>query len=220
MRVNGKGPQTELTDGILKFGERPEDMEPDIYLVELRYRPRPEPHNVFDRLWVVVNSPVTLARFNKWLDDYVNVNWALALHPPFSRILPSGKSPDPNTWHDAEWKSTYLHHDAVWNMRSKPVKGGHGHQACYDANRNLIMTTIAAGTADFYTPYIFLGIPNWTNHRDQDVYPYIRALQLDGNPVFPTNVVIPEQLNRPCLHEGVNTHEYIRCRPVLPTGFQ
>ena len=43
-----------------------------------------------------------------------------------------------------------------------------------------------------------------------------RALQLDGNPVRPTN--FNRNLNRPCIYKGLRTDKYIEKRPVLPTG--
>ena len=79
-------------------------------------------------------------------------------------------------------KNTFLHHDAKYEMRSKPTSGGHGHQAMYNIGGQLITAPIAAGTADLYAPFDSLGIPSSAkSHRDQDVYPFIRALQLDGN---------------------------------------
>jgi hypothetical protein len=47
-----------------------------------------------------------------------------------------------------------------------------------------------------------------------DAQPFIRALQLDGNPVYPTD--FNRNLNRPCIHKGANTDNYIQRRPVLP----
>jgi YD repeat-containing protein len=120
-------------------------------------------------------------------------------------------------WHPPEEKNTYLHHNAKYEMRSKPVSGGHGHQATYDDYGQLITVTIATGSADKYAPYNSVGVPiSAKKHRDQDVYPFIRALQLDGNPVHPNNKSVPTDLNRPCIYKGSNTDKYFERRPVLP----
>jgi len=116
---------------------------------------------------------------------------------------------------------TYLHHDAKYEMRSNPVSDKHGHQAMYDDQGQLITAPIAAGTADLYAPFDSLGIPSSAKkHRKEDVYPFIRALQLDGNPVHPNNKKVPTNLTRPCIYMGLNTDKYIKKRPVLPTGTQ
>jgi len=89
----------------------------------------------------------------------------------------------------------------------------------YDANGILIESGIAAGTADLFAPYDAKNKLKWDKtHRNQDVYPFIRALQLDGNPVRANNLVIPTNLTRPCIHEGTNTGKYLEKRPPLPTG--
>ena len=112
-------------------------------------------------------------------------------------------------------KDAFLHHDAKYEMRSKPTSGGHGHQAMYNIGGQLITAPIAAGTADLYAPFDSLGIPSSAKkHRKEDVYPFIRALQLDGNPVLPRD--INRNLNRPCIYMGSNTDKYVKRRPVLP----
>ncbi len=102
-------------------------------------------------------------------------------------------------------------------MRSGPITGGHGHQATYDANGVLIETPIAAGTADIAAPYYandMLRARTGDKHLTQDVQPFLRALQLDGNPVLPRD--INRNLNRPCIYMGLNTDKYVEKRPVLP----
>ena len=85
----------------------------------------------------------------------------------------------------------------------------------YDDQGQLITAPIAAGTADLYAPYDPRWIPSSArNHREQDVYPFISALQLDGNPVLPRD--INRNLTRPCIYVGPNTDKYIEKRPVLP----
>jgi hypothetical protein len=112
-----------------------------------------------------------------------------------------------------------LHHDAKYEMRSNPTSAGHGHQAMYDVHGVLIETPIAAGSADFFAPFNSIGTARLSNkHLKQDVQPFLRALQLDGNPVLPRD--INRNLNRPCIYMGSNTDKYIEKRPVLPTGTQ
>lgn len=115
--------------------------------------------------------------------------------------------------------NSYLHHDAKYEMRSGPVSGGYGHQATYNTNGILIELSIAAGTADISAPFYANDVlrPGWT-HLEQDVKPFLRALQLDGNPVHPTD--IKRNLNRPCIYKGDKTGKYVEKRPVLPTGKQ
>ncbi|HPL26358.1 MAG TPA: hypothetical protein PLV44_12100, partial [Myxococcota bacterium] len=157
-------------------------------------------------------------------------SWTTNLPRPFASItinISNGTTnvvdPEPaapNQWGSPHPINSYLHHDAKYEMRSRP-SGKHGHQAMYDDQGQLITAPIAAGTADLYAPYDSRGIPSSArNHREQDVYPFIRALQLDGNPVHPSNKTAPTNLTRPCIYMGLNTDKYIEKRPVLPTGKQ
>ena len=222
--------------GELVFGCRPKDLEPQICLIKLHYKPNPEFDQVFDKLWVVVNAPETETSFTSWYEQSADISWTTNLPSPFSRLPLTNASqnviaidpePDsPGLWESPHGISSYLHHDAKYEMRSERI-GDHGHQATYDETGTLILNPIAAGTADFQTPYNAIGLPNGTKHRDQDVYPFIRALQLEGNPVHKISsavglgiVDVPTNLNRPCIYKGDKTDKYIERRPVLPTGKQ
>ena len=119
-----------------------------------------------------------------------------------------------------------MHHDAAFEMRSKPVSGGHGHQATYDTGGALIMDgTIAAGTADFVSPESLLN-GSTKRHRNEDVYPYVQALHMDGNPGSPDNMsglstdAVPPRLTLPCIYQGSNIGSYMTLRPSFPTGVQ
>ncbi|MGI6391111.1 MAG: binary toxin-like calcium binding domain-containing protein [Kiritimatiellia bacterium] len=216
-------------NGELIFGENPKEFKPAISLVKLHYKPNDsEPGVIFDKLWVVVNRSDTQAKFDDWYAQNADISWTTNLPRPFASItinISNGTTnavdPEPNPfgiggrWHAPEAKNTFLHHDAKYEMRSKPTSGGHGHQAMYNIGGQLITAPIAAGTADLYAPFDSRGIPSSAkSHRDQDVYPFIRALQLDGNPVLPTD--INRNLNRPCIYRGPNTDKYVERRPVLP----
>jgi len=220
-QTDAKGEKNVVTNNVLEFLGKPNDMEPRVFHIELRHREKGDA--VFDRLWLVVNSPETLVRFNLWYAiNSANMDWTLTLPPPFTSIDISGKlvSPDKNKWETPEKKSTYLHHNAVYDMRSERVTGGYGHQACYDAKGFLITNTIAAGTADLVAPY-WKGMPVFAKeHRNEDVYPFIRALQLDGNPCLVKTLTIPKTLSRPCVYQGDYLDQYLKCRPIIPTGTQ
>jgi hypothetical protein len=222
-----------VNDGELEFGDKPKDLEPNICLIKLHYKPSPDVDQVFDKLWVVVNRPDTQTNFNTWYAQNSDISWTTNLPPPFSKLTlstnaeqeVSADDPEPSVfgghWHPPESKNSYLHHNGKYEMRSKPIASYHGHQAMYDAHGILITEPIAAGTADFFAPYNSINWPYWDrDHREQDVYPYIRALQLDGNPVHPNSTFAPTNLNRPCIYKGVKTDEYFEKRPVLPTGKQ
>ena len=91
-----------------------------------------------------------------------------------------------------------------------------GNQACYSVNGVIITNTIAAGSADRYAPYDNNGdiVLNF-NHRNFDVYPFLRAIQLDGNPCIPNKIFAPTNLDRPCLYQGSFLNKYLECRPTI-----
>ena len=226
LAVNGKGE-------LIFPKSKPDDLKPAISLVKLHYKPDSETDEVFDKLWVVVNSPETDERFAEWHLRNYDISWTTNLPRPFASItinisngitnIVDPEPAAPKRWGKPHPINSYLHHDAKYEMRSGPVLGGRGHQATYDANGVLIETPIAAGTADLVAP--FDENDSWrtwsaSKHRDEDVYPFIRALQLDGNPVHPNNKKVPTNLTRPCIYMGLNTDKYIKKRPVLPTGTQ
>ncbi len=221
-------PQGVLQEALL-FGDEPQDMKPAVALITLRHVPDQGNEREFDHLWVVVNSPDTEMRFNDWYVQNADMSWTSGLPQPFSSISidPGTAEPvDPEPGPPGQWGTphriaSFLHHDARFEMRSSPVAGGYGHQATYDANGVLIEDPIAAGTADIAAPYHadgVLRVIGALKHREQDVLPFIRALQLDGNPVHSTD--INRSLTRPCLYRGSHTDKYIDRRPVLPTGKQ
>lgn len=160
------------------------------------------------------------------------MNWTLSLPaPPSSLILDSsGNASLPaeatQSWHSPTRISegAYIHHAAVFEIRSYAVSGGYGHQATYDANGKLITTTISAGTADYRAPTGAIMFGRKEDHRVEDMLPFVRALQLDGNPILVANRLsifrenFPLNLNRPCLRQGTYTDKYIQLRPTLPSG--
>lgn len=164
-----------------------------------------------------------------------NQTWLQLLPPPFESIVISVSTnafgsvstnavdpePNGNFWTKPKRIKTYFHPRAAFEMRSYPVAGGHGHQACYDANGILIRSGVSAGTADFVSTVNSWG---WTvpspGHREHDVWPFIRALQLDGNPCLPNHVDVPTNLKRPMIFQGPHLEAYLLLRPPLPTGIR
>lgn len=209
----------------------PGSLEPDIYYVTLRRKNESRP---LDAMWIVVNAPLSLELFNAWVSNNVDTAWTAPLPKPYASIVvtngvavdPEPPDPDgnPGQW-DAPHRidpASYLHHNAVWEMRTN-IAGTHGNQATYDAQGNLIRSTIAAGTVDKRGPYDEDGgLRTNVGHRNEDVYPFIRALQLDGNPVHVRGLaLIPKALTRPCLRQGAFTETYLRLRPtILPQETQ
>ena len=213
-------------DGHLAYAkEEPKAYLPHVCLIKVIY----EPSSVtLDHLWVVVNASTAQTEFNAWLTRNSDMSWTSILPQPYSSISVVSGSPQdpepgaPRLWGTPHAIDSYLHHDAKYEMRSVPVgAAGHGHQATCDITGALIADPIAAGTADIFAPYDSHGIfrPEAT-HREEDVLPYIQALQLDGNPARPDWVSAPRYLNRPCVYKGQHIEQYISKRPVLPTGTQ
>lgn len=108
-----------------------------------------------------------------------------------------------------------MHHNAAYEMRTN-IADTHGNQATFDEDGKIITEGVRAGTADYYAPYDEDG--DWnvsTKHREYDVYPYIRALILDGNPTPPTSQWIPKKLAHPALFQGEYAAKYLSCRPPI-----
>ena len=91
----------------------------------------------------------------------------------------------------------------------RAASGGHGNQACYDTDGTIILSGISGGTAD----KAYAALENVENHVPEDVEPFLRALQLDGNPGIPNFM---NNINRPCLYEGSCLQDYLICRPITP----
>ena len=215
---------------FIHVGDKPDDLFPVVIHVQLV---RQSTLATLDRLWIVVCSPETRHEFDAWAaKNATNTIWTALLPAPPSRLetngvggatLPVACQAD---WFEPEPvdPGNYLHHGAAFEIRSIPVPGRHGHQATYREDGTLITNTIAAGTADFAAPSPKTDVFQLLDHRKEDVLPFVRALQLDGNPCLPDNglstatELVPRNLSRPALFEGQNTRRYIELRPTLPTG--
>ncbi len=182
-----------------------------------------EEGDALDNLWIVVYKPNDKTWFDDWYaDQSTNLTWTTSLAKPCHSLIFSGGKVVAGTGATGKWSSpdndigkSYMHHNAVYEMRTN-MADTHGNQATFDGTGTIITSGIRAGTADFYAPYNSLG---WVRpdslHRDNDVRPYIIALQLDGNPVVPTKQWIPKKLNRPALYQGATTDKYLVCRPTI-----
>lgn len=182
-----------------------------------------------DRFWIVIYADSLETNFTSWCATYSSTAWTSVLPPVPSCISLSTNSQGIVSvgtertypgWKTPGKISSYLHHDATYEMRSEPV-GIHGHQATYREDGTLIRTSISAGTADYNHPLSFGMI--WgrgviEQHYVNDVIPFLRAISLDGNPGIYNDRYIPKTITRPCIRQGDNLENYLMRRPTLPTG--
>jgi len=227
--VNGK----QQTSHILNIGEQPKDLAPKIFRIKMLEK---STGVVWDRFILVVCNRETKRLFDEWYAHYkANKAWLEELSAAYYKLgagpttnffnSVSFAHPEPSgskLWEKIESlnKYKYYHHDSAWDMRSKPTPGGHGHQACYDANGVLVTKGIRAGTADFghwanggHNTFI-VWKDKLPSHTDEDVDPFIRALHLDGNPCNKSGF----GTDRPAIHEGDHLKNYFECRPSIPNA--
>ena len=223
-RVNNE----DIEDSTITVGKKPKELLPTIYHVEILN----DADTTLDRLWIVVLNPDTRSKFNAWVsENATNAAWLANLPPPPDRLIINGGDATLPASASANWNApepfppnNYMHPKAVYELRSKPIAGGHGHQATYDGSGNLIIESIKAGTADFASPSKKYMLMRLDDHRVTDVKPYIQALQLDGNPVFSIDssgnisTFWTRNLYRPPLRVGPFTRQYLQRRPTTPTG--
>ena len=215
--------------GFIDIKAMPGTLKPRVFYIELWHKDFTYP---LDRLWLVLNSSKSYKGFNDWYSLQKNFSWQNSLPPVYEQIsfIPDQSGENwidesfaYDSWDTPEPSHTYLHHNAVFTMRSTN-DGESGHQASYDINGNVITNTIAAGTADRYKPMtIRLG---WVvhlfveYHYRYDVVPFLRAISLDGNPGVYNCRYAPTNITRPCIYQGPNLNKYLEKRPILPTGTQ
>ena len=104
--------------------------------------------------------------------------------------------------------STYLHHDAAFEMLSDAVTT-HRHHATYEKDGSIITEGVRAGRPQRYD-----SVAQPALHRQEDLEPFIRALQLDGNPCLPDTAMT--DLERPMIYQGGYLNQYFECRPPTP----
>ncbi len=214
--VIGRGYE-KIGDYQIRIVENPKDMYPIVLDITLK-----EKYNQFrvcDNMVIVFYSKLQYEKCSKWYTKNTNLSWTRNLPRPFSSIQLFGNTPvdpDSDDWAAPHSINTFLHHNAKYEMRTS-ISSKEGNQATYNEVGNLITNTIAAGTADKYAPYgkITWLIRSNTNHREYDVYPFIRLLQMDGNPGVPNVKSIPTNLNRPCIYQGLFINKYLERRPII-----
>lgn len=179
-----------------------------------------------DCLVVVIYDGETEDEYDSWVQNNAeNPAWLDELPPVYSSLGGENQTEDPepdgcdnDRWEDwngdIDTLDNNYHYDANSEIRSRETTGGHGHQACYDDDGDLIVATAnsepeiiaAAGTADHNSP------PS-VDHTTEDVWPFIRAAQLDGNPVESAGWILPTSLSDPLIRVGTNLRGYYRRRP-------
>ena len=130
--------------------------------------------------------------------------------------MPGFADPEPahcphDYWGPVHKLNSHLHPGGAYEMRSRAVGDGFGHQAVYDAQGNLIRTGLGAASADRATPRL-LGL-GFLKHRDSDVRPFVWAAQLDGNPVNP--LWLFRDLDAALVYLGPHLQDYMGVRPAL-----
>lgn len=190
---------------------RPADDHVEVMNVEVHRRNETQS----DEFRLILLPPTTQARFDAWFDHEKNdLAWLSLLPPVYSTLGPGDSNPEPDHCGQKFWQGVHklnsnFHPGGAFEMRSRPVEGGHGHQAVYDLQGLLIRKGPGEGSADKGAPTLF----GLAGHRDQDVRPYVWAVQLDGNPVDP--ILFFRNLNGPLLRQGVHIAEYLSVRPAL-----
>jgi len=185
--------------------------------------------SVLDRVIIVVFSLATSTNYTDWVsDNSTSPSWLSELPPVYSELGSGDSDPEPSGCSEDEWEdwggeaeslSNNYHYDAAHEMRSHETSGGHGHQATYDQNGALISATpssppeqaAAAGTADRSHPDNVFELPGRNTHFEMDVAPFVRAAQLDGNPV--DSSLSGAELSQPLIRVGPELRKYYDRRP-------
>lgn len=159
----------------------------------------------------------TRRKFDNWLlQEQKDLAWLALLPPVYSSLGPNFSDPEPRTCSKSYWEgvhklATNYHPGGAYEMRSRMVGNGSGHQAVYNAGGQLIRDGLGAGSADKGSPRF--GGAGYLKHRDRDVLPFIWAAQLDGNPVNPTWWY--RNLDKPLIRFGDHIRQYQSVRPAL-----
>ncbi len=85
--------------------------------------------------------------FDEWLRLERNDTGWLDQLPPCPKKIDPCKNPDEDIWFDPG-SANAEHKGAIYEMRSRPTKGGHASQCSYDSDGNLMKDIPAAGSAD------------------------------------------------------------------------
>ncbi len=176
----------------------------------------PESTETANTTWVAAET----ARGTAWLSELPKVFNALGT----GNTNPEDSNCNPKRWISPSSPGENFHFNAAKEMRSQKTASGHGHQACYDSIGNLITggdslaDLASAGTADLAVPVTTPGSTLF-DHVDYDVWPFIHAAQLDGNPIY-GGTAAPTSLNHTLIRIGPNLQKYYQFRPPLTSGSQ
>jgi hypothetical protein len=184
---------------------------------------------VYDRFWLVISPPEDATSFSNWFDVFhTNLAWTATLPLPPSQlamttntsghVMASTPSAYMSQWSSPRefGNADFMHHTAKYEIRTE-ISSQFGNQATYDESGAIITNSIAAGTADFFGPYNALGYATRAiSHKEMDVFPFLQALQLDGNPGSPSPLKdAPRKITHPCLRTGDHLTSYLFCRPCI-----
>jgi hypothetical protein len=209
---------TKQSSSILNYGREPGNNEIRDYQVHVAVK---NFSTICDRLIFIIVPTSTQQLHDDWITTWsANTAWFAELPAAYSALAADNTNPEPETCSNRYWNewglrgiNNYHHPEAVFDMRSNETPGGHGHQACYTGAGAIITSGVSAGTADshHYSDY-------WPpSHVTADVLPFVRAAQLDGNPVW-VNDLIPTNFNRPMMFEGSHLQQYLQLRPPIPNS--
>lgn len=212
---------TKQSSSILNYGSEPGNNEIKDYEVHVTVK---DSSTICDRLILVIVPTSTEQAHNDWVTTWsANTAWLAELPAAYGSITfdTSGdpEDPEPGTCTNEYWEDSvatldsYFHPGATYETRSEETPGGHGHQACYTGPGGIITSGVAAGTADSHHKSDIIT----PSHRTEDVLPFVRAAQLDGNPVW-VNDLFPFDLNRPMMYEGSHLQQYLQLRPPIPNS--
>lgn len=115
--------------------------------------------------------------FDQWLTlERNNTGWLNEI-PKCPSKINFAKNGNPCDCTKGSWngigKANPEHKNATWCMRSKPTKGNHAQQCCYDAQGNLMTGLPAAGTPDYIS-----NDSNMRGHFNHDLRPWWKAEKL------------------------------------------
>ena len=217
--INWKVNDNVVGSSVYNYGFEPLSNEINEFNIEAVHL---NDDKIFDRMILVIIPRSTPIKYNNWVNDNVDISWINDLPAVYSTLATNSVDPepditvcDPQRWQSVDSLDKEYHPFASFEMRSENING-HGHQACYNINGDLIVEGVSAGTADFSHPDNFILSPT---HLEADVRPFIWAAQLDGNPVqgTPGPTSAPNDLSHPIMyqgHPGSKLDTYLTLRPI------
>lgn len=221
-KVNG----AEQSSHELNYGGEAADDEHQHFFVEVLSKSGGE---TIDRLIITVIPRSTKTAFDTWYAaESGDKGWLQFLPSLYKQLGVGNSDPEPASCSPQKWNTpsplngSFYHPGSAFEMRSLPAYRSpydpsfsllYGHQACYDDKGSLVRNGVGAGSADREVPLTSGG--SATGHRDKDVRPFIRAAQIDGNPVQANSHFAPTNLDHPMLYKGGYISHYLEVRPTF-----